>query len=95
MTREDANAWIPCDALNERGLRSRERLKRAARDVLNERGYRKIRTQDVTERAGVASGLFYHYFRDLREVVAEVSNSTADDMGCRIRVPVLIGANPR
>lgn len=70
----------PKDALNERGLRSRERLKRAARDVLNEKGYRNIRMRDVTERAGVASGLFYHYFRDLREVVAEVSSDFFDSV---------------
>lgn len=68
----------PKAALNQRGKRSRERLKRAAREVLNEKGYRNIRLQDVTERAGVASGLFYHYFRDLREVVAEVSSDFFD-----------------
>ena len=54
-------------------MRSRERLKRAAREVLNERGYRKLRVQDVTARAGVASGLFYRYFHDLREIVEEIS----------------------
>ncbi len=63
----------PLAALNPRGLRSRERLKQAARELLNERGFHKLRVQDVTERAGVASGLFYRYFHDLREIVAEVA----------------------
>ena len=63
----------PATALNARGLRSRERLKHAAREVLNERGFRSLRVQDVTERAGVANGLFYRYFHDLREIVAEVA----------------------
>jgi TetR/AcrR family transcriptional regulator, ethionamide resistance regulator len=63
----------PVAALNPRGLRSRERLKRAAREVLNEQGYRNLRVQDVTERAGVATGLFYRYFHDLREIVAEIA----------------------
>ena len=63
----------PVAALNPRGLRSRERLKRAAREVLNEQGYRSLRVQDVTERAGVATGLFYRYFHDLREIVAEIA----------------------
>lgn len=40
---------------------------------MNERGYRKLRVQDVTARAGVASGLFYRYFHDLREIAEEVS----------------------
>ncbi|MEX0733246.1 MAG: TetR/AcrR family transcriptional regulator [Steroidobacteraceae bacterium] len=63
----------PLAALNPRALRSRERLKRAARELLNERGYSKLRVQDVTARAGVASGLFYRYFHDLREIVEEIS----------------------
>jgi len=68
----------PKESLNARGLRSRERIKSAVRDVLNDRGFRNIRLQDVTERAGVASGLFYHYFRDLREAVAEVASDFFD-----------------
>ena len=63
----------PLAALNPRGLRSRERLKGAARELLNEQGFRSLRVQDVTERAGVATGLFYRYFHDLREIVAEIS----------------------
>ena len=64
---------LPQDALNARGLRSRERLKAAARDVLNAQGYRNLRVQDITARAGVATGLFYRYFHDLREIVGEVA----------------------
>jgi AcrR family transcriptional regulator len=48
-------------------------LKRAARELLNERGYRSLRVQDVAERAGVATGLFYRYFHDLREIVGEIA----------------------
>jgi AcrR family transcriptional regulator len=70
----------PAAALNARGLRSRDLLKQAARDALNEQGFRNLRVQDVTERAGVASGLFYRYFRDLREVMVEVSSSFFDGL---------------
>jgi AcrR family transcriptional regulator len=59
--------------LNPRGLRSRDRLKQAARDVLNEKGLASLRVQDVTQRAGVAAGLFYRYFHDLREIVGEIA----------------------
>jgi AcrR family transcriptional regulator len=64
---------LPLDALNARGLRSRERLKIAARELLNDRGYRSLRVQDITVRAGVATGLFYRYFHDLREIAGEVA----------------------
>lgn len=63
----------PRELLQSKGLRSRDVLKRAARDLLNERGYRSLRVQDVAERAGVATGLFYRYFHDLREIVGEIS----------------------
>ncbi len=73
----------PAAALKARGLRSRDLIKRAARDALNEKGFRSLRVQDVTERAGVANGLFYRYFRDLREVVAEVSSTFFDELLAR------------
>lgn len=74
LARTERRASVqPLAALNPRGLKSRERLKRAARELLNEQGFRSLRVQDVTERAGVATGLFYRYFHDLREIVAEIS----------------------
>lgn len=39
-----------------------------------------MRIQDVTERAGVAAGLFYRYFHDLREVVHELSSEFMDQL---------------
>lgn len=71
---------LPADVLQARGLRSRDRLKRAAREMLNEKGFRNLRVQDVTARAGVASGLFYRYFQDLREVVAEIARDFFDEV---------------
>jgi len=61
-------------------LRSRERLKQAARELLNEHGFRNLRVQDVTERAGVATGLFYRYFHDLREIAEELSRDFFADL---------------
>jgi AcrR family transcriptional regulator len=61
-------------------LRSRERLKQAARELLNEHGFSKLRVQDVTERAGVATGLFYRYFHDLREIAEELSRDFFADL---------------
>ena len=68
------SAVKPIENLSVRALRTREKLKHATRELLNEGGYRKLRVQDLTERAGVAAGLFYRYFHDLREIVHEVSS---------------------
>ena len=55
-----------------RGARARAGLKEAALVVLEREGYHKMRITDVTREAGVAQGLFYHYFKDLKSLTLEV-----------------------
>lgn len=55
-----------------RGERARAGLKEAALAVLERDGYHKMRIADVTGEAGVAQGLFYHYFKDLKSLTLEV-----------------------
>jgi len=55
-----------------RGEAARQRLKAAAARVLDRVGFHSMRIKDVTDEAGVATGLFYHYFKDLRELVDEL-----------------------
>jgi len=55
-----------------RGIEARAKLKRAAMQVLEQRGYHAMRISDVTSAAGVATGLFYHYFSDLKSLTLEV-----------------------
>jgi AcrR family transcriptional regulator len=59
-------------ARSARGERAREGLKQAALTVLERDGYHKMRIADVTTEAGVAQGLFYHYFKDLKTLTLEV-----------------------
>ncbi|MEZ5501276.1 MAG: TetR/AcrR family transcriptional regulator [Halioglobus sp.] len=59
-------------ALSARGERARAGLKAAALAVLEREGYHKMRIADVTGEAGVAQGLFYHYFKDLKSLTMEV-----------------------
>lgn len=58
--------------LSARGERARAGLKEAALAVLEREGYHKMRIADVTGEAGVAQGLFYHYFKDLKSLTLEV-----------------------
>lgn len=55
-----------------KGAQAREKLKRAALTVLERVGFHKMRINDVTKEAGVAAGLFYHYFDDLKSLNMEV-----------------------
>jgi len=59
-------------ARSARGERARAGLKAAALRVLEREGYHKMRIADVTQEAGVAQGLFYHYFKDLKSLTVEV-----------------------
>ncbi len=59
-------------ALSARGEQARKKLKRAALKVLERVGYHRMRITDVTQEAGVAAGLFYHYFPDLKSLTLEV-----------------------
>lgn len=55
-----------------KGELARERLKNAAIAVLDRVGYHQLRIKDVTAEAGVAAGLFHHYYSDLRSLVEEI-----------------------
>jgi AcrR family transcriptional regulator len=51
----------------QKGARTRERLKIATAKMLEERGYHAMRVADITEAAGVSNGSFYVYFKDMKE----------------------------
>ncbi len=59
-------------AKSVKGEKARAKLKSAALVVMEQLGYHKMRIVDVTREAGVASGLFYHYFKDLKTLTLEV-----------------------
>ncbi len=65
-------------ARSARGERARAGLKAAALRVLEREGYHKMRIADVTREAGVAQGLFYHYFKDLKSLTLEVLTEYAE-----------------
>jgi AcrR family transcriptional regulator len=72
--RQGANGKIPAAAetRSAKGARARARLKEAALVVMEREGYHRMRIADVTREAGVAQGLFYHYFSDLKSLTIEV-----------------------
>jgi AcrR family transcriptional regulator len=61
------------------GLRARQReqararLLIAAKEVFEEKGFLDVRVSDITKRAGVSYGLFYHYFDSKQEIFRELA----------------------
>jgi AcrR family transcriptional regulator len=64
----------------EQAQETRARLKTATKRVLGRIGYRQMRIADVTKEAGVAVGLFYHYFPDLKAITCEVLSDFMQEM---------------
>jgi len=65
-------AVASASGISPKGEKARAKLKSAALAVMEEMGYHKMRVADVTAKAGVAAGLFYHYFKDLKSLTLEV-----------------------
>ena len=55
-----------------KGEKARGKLRAAALSVMEDVGYHRMRIVDVTREAGVAQGLFYHYYNDLSSLTVEV-----------------------
>jgi TetR/AcrR family transcriptional regulator, transcriptional repressor for nem operon len=52
--------------------RTRERLRIATLQVLNERGYEDMRTLTITQKAGLSEGLFYVYFKSKIDITLDI-----------------------
>lgn len=81
------NAALPAEPvesaaepMSARGQKRRELIKAAARVVLEKVGYHAMKVTDVATEAGVAVGLFYHYFPDLKTVTLEVLHDFLDEL---------------
>jgi AcrR family transcriptional regulator len=64
----------------EQAVQTRLKLKEAAASLLEQVGYRRMRIADVAAEAGVAVGLFYHYFPDIKGLTCEVLSDFMKDM---------------
>jgi hypothetical protein len=63
-----------------RALKRRALIKQAVAAVLERVGYRAMKVTDVAAEAGIAVGLFYHYFPDLCAATCEVLTDLVDDL---------------
>ncbi len=59
-------------ARTKKGSKAREKIKAAALVLFETHSYKELRVVDITKEAGVATGLFYHYFKDLPSLAQEV-----------------------
>lgn len=63
-----------------KGQRTRTLLVEAGKRVFEERGLSGARVVDITERAGVSYGVFYHYFNSKEDLFCEVAEAQEDSL---------------
>lgn len=69
MTVSKNKARIP---VQKRSIETKDKILQAAWDLFAEKGYFKTSTHDLAQRAGVATGSFYGYFNNKKEVAIEL-----------------------
>jgi AcrR family transcriptional regulator len=63
----------PTSPRSTKGIRTRERLVDAAKEIFEEHGFLNARISDIAERAGQSHGSFYYYFQSKEEIFREVA----------------------
>jgi AcrR family transcriptional regulator len=72
----------------------RQRIIRAATDLLDEREYEKVQMRDVAERAGVALGTVYRYFSSKEHLFGAAREQWGSSLSDRVRREPLQGNTP-
>lgn len=72
--------WRAAGSRTEKSERIRQALLRAATEVVGEVGYADASISLITQRAGVAQGTFYNYFRSRQDILDQL----LPDMGARM-----------
>ncbi|MCX5849030.1 MAG: TetR/AcrR family transcriptional regulator [Deltaproteobacteria bacterium] len=69
MANSKNNARVP---KQNRGIESKEKIIKAATALFTEKGYHKTNAMEIAARAEIATGTFYSYFNNKKEVFAEI-----------------------
>ena len=67
------------EKLDRRIRRTKEQLKRAMTQLLQEKSVREITVRELTERADVNRGTFYAHYSDLYDMLGQLENETLSD----------------
>lgn len=65
---------------SRKGAQTRARLLDAAKQIFEENGFLDARISDISERAGLSHGSFYHYFDSKEEIFREVAAAVDDEL---------------
>ena len=69
----EENVTKPIAPQTRRGAKTRARLVRAAKETFERDGFLDARITDISKRAGVSHGAYYHYFTSKEQLFREVA----------------------
>ena len=62
----------PLTKRQEQALETKDRIYTAAIDLMDRKGFENITIAEISEKAGVSVGAFYHYFESKNDILAEI-----------------------
>ena len=74
---------------SRKGAETRARLLAAAKEIFEENGFLDARISDISERAGLSHGSFYHYFDSKEEVFREVAEAVEQQLSAPLGSVIL------
>ncbi len=90
---ESVQGQRPSRPRSRKGSQSRARLVAAAKSVFEDDGFLEARISDISERAGLSHGSFYHYFDSKEEIFREVAMELADLLSSPLSTVIFDSAN--
>jgi len=72
---------------------TREAIIQAAEELFSQGGYHNTQVMDIVKAAGISAGTFYNYFKDKRDLFAQITRQNFSDLRARVkevRIPVNI-----
>jgi TetR/AcrR family fatty acid metabolism transcriptional regulator len=74
----------PSTKRQERAVETKNRIYTAAIDLMDRKGFEKLTIVDISKKAGVSVGAFYHYFKSKNDILAEIFRKADDYFSTKV-----------
>ncbi len=75
-------------------METKERIYSAAIDLMDQEGFENITIADISKKAGVSVGAFYHYFTSKNDILAEIFHKADEYFSTQVISGLKMGSTP-
>ena len=79
---------------HEQALETKDRIYSAAIDLMDREGFENITIADISKKAGVSVGAFYHYFTSKNDILADIFHKVDDYFSSQVIFGLKKGSIP-